>query len=661
MASQNLFNGFNVVGNAVANTVTANLYYVGTGNVIVDNYGNLSNILSINSSGNIKASNALTTTNIFANTLTLSNAINVTGTIYASNALTTTNLFATTINLTGNLYASNALTTTNLFATTINLTNNLYASNALQTTDMFANTLTLSNATSVINVIGTVTATTLYGALAGSNSISGSAITAGIQFSGPGTGLTGTATGLLAGGLTGNPSIIVGNVYSANALTTTNIFANTMTLSNATASITGNLYVSNAIQTTNVSGARFGAGGFAISAGGPTMGVTGNIYASNAVQTTNVVASGNVAGARFGAGGFAISAGGPTMGVTGNIYASNAVQTTNVVATQFASVGGFAIAAGGPTMGVTGNIYASNALTTTNLFSATINVGTFLGSFSASSGLYSFVGSKESPASVLNVTNGSGGPTPGYIAQFSSGIGTALVITSSKSVGVGTSTPTANLHVVGNVFVSNAIQTTNINFSTATLGVAAPGELLYNTYLYSTLNTTSGRGSVPVQQIYKLSGTPASNTSTGTNFYFFSSLATTSTTAINLEAASIYDIEMHCYFAKVTGAGTVTWTLVASSAPTLMSGYYTANPITGIGSGTPTTGYAASAASTTAAFSATGSLSVANHSFLFKIQVITNLATTFDIQAQQSVAGLTPIVGSYYRVTKIADTTGSYV
>ena len=619
MASQNLFNGFNVVGNAVANTVTANLYYVGTGNVIVDNYGNLSNILSINSSGNIKASNALTTTNIFANTLTLSNAINVTGTIYASNALTTTNLFATTINLTGNLYASNALTTTNLFATTINLTNNLYASNALQTTDMFANTLTLSNATSVINVIGTVTATTLYGALAGSNSISGSAITAGIQFSGPGTGLTGTATGLLAGGLTGNPSIIVGNVYSANALTTTNIFANTMTLSNATASITGNLYVSNAIQTTNVSGARFGAGGFAISAGGPTMGVTGNIYASNAVQTTNVVA------------------------------------------TQFASVGGFAIAAGGPTMGVTGNIYASNALTTTNLFSATINVGTFLGSFSASSGLYSFVGSKESPASVLNVTNGSGGPTPGYIAQFSSGIGTALVITSSKSVGVGTSTPTANLHVVGNVFVSNAIQTTNINFSTATLGVAAPGELLYNTYLYSTLNTTSGRGSVPVQQIYKLSGTPASNTSTGTNFYFFSSLATTSTTAINLEAASIYDIEMHCYFAKVTGAGTVTWTLVASSAPTLMSGYYTANPITGIGSGTPTTGYAASAASTTAAFSATGSLSVANHSFLFKIQVITNLATTFDIQAQQSVAGLTPIVGSYYRVTKIADTTGSYV
>jgi hypothetical protein len=597
MASQNLFNGFNVVGNAVANTVTANLYYVGTGNVIVDNYGNLSNILSINSSGNIKASNALTTTNIFANTLTLSNAINVTGTIYASNALTTTNLFATTINL----------------------TNNLYASNALQTTDMFANTLTLSNATSVINVIGTVTATTLYGALAGSNSISGSAITAGIQFSGPGTGLTGTATGLLAGGLTGNPSIIVGNVYSANALTTTNIFANTMTLSNATASITGNLYVSNAIQTTNVSGARFGAGGFAISAGGPTMGVTGNIYASNAVQTTNVVA------------------------------------------TQFASVGGFAIAAGGPTMGVTGNIYASNALTTTNLFSATINVGTFLGSFSASSGLYSFVGSKESPASVLNVTNGSGGPTPGYIAQFSSGIGTALVITSSKSVGVGTSTPTANLHVVGNVFVSNAIQTTNINFSTATLGVAAPGELLYNTYLYSTLNTTSGRGSVPVQQIYKLSGTPASNTSTGTNFYFFSSLATTSTTAINLEAASIYDIEMHCYFAKVTGAGTVTWTLVASSAPTLMSGYYTANPITGIGSGTPTTGYAASAASTTAAFSATGSLSVANHSFLFKIQVITNLATTFDIQAQQSVAGLTPIVGSYYRVTKIADTTGSYV
>jgi hypothetical protein len=45
---------------------------------------------------------------------------------------------------------------------------------------------------------------------------------------------------------------IFANLYSANALQTTNLFANTMVLSNATASITGNLYVSNAVTTTNL-------------------------------------------------------------------------------------------------------------------------------------------------------------------------------------------------------------------------------------------------------------------------------------------------------------------------------------------------------------------------------------------------------------------------
>ena len=72
-----------------------------------------------------------------------------------------------------------------------------------------------TNPGTALDVNGTVTASTFYGALAGSN--------------------TGTFS----------------NIYSANALTTTNLFANTLTLSNASATITGNLYVSNAITTTN--------------------------------------------------------------------------------------------------------------------------------------------------------------------------------------------------------------------------------------------------------------------------------------------------------------------------------------------------------------------------------------------------------------------------
>ena len=1064
MASQDLFNGFNVVGNAVANTVTSNVYYTGTANIFVDNYGNFSNVLSIKSVGNITASNALVTTNLFANTVTLSNAtstIKVTGNIYASNALTTTNLFAntltlsnatSTISVTGNIYASNALTTTNLFANTLTLSNdlstitvtgdisssnamttaaiftstlaadstvsattlygalagsnaingtiitagiyfsgsgqgltgtgdsftagkakdltgnptisfgNIYSANAVTTTNVFANTLTLSSAASTINVIGTVVATTLYGALAGSNTISGSTITAtvGGQFSGSGAGLTGTATGFTAGlaqNLTGNPTISAGNIYSTNALTTTNIFANTLTLSNdaSTINVTGNIYASNSFQTKNI----FASGNVVIgptataiqanlhversnvfignsaiiasqfSTTGPTYqlifdnsanplsngkpnkitlfsNTTAGIYAgigvssvtqnfvnlellsyghtnirnglgyltavftnsgtlsvggfnsssklyvfgdifsttdiksSNSVQTANVIATGNVVASQFmSAGGFAVVAGGPTLGVTGNVYASNALTTTNIVASGNVTATTFYGALAGTntisasnifvsnaltttnifantltlanaSASITGNLYVSNALQTTNLFTNTLtmsnatstinvigtvtatnfygahagsNVASFLNVYSAnalqttnlfassvvvSNTVASYTSTQTINQSVLATYIGGGTISstktrtintystsyPNFLATGGSAFyfndapvtaltakavtnfgsatamsadGNSVIVTGSGTglspyvyvlgsrfrvnntinvyggaVGIGTTAPNANLHVTGNIYASNAlqttnvvasgnvsatqfvgaggfavvtggptvgvtgniyasnaIQTTNVNFSTATLGTAAAGELLYNTYLYSTLNTTSGRGSVPVQQVYRLTGTPASNASTSA-FYFFSSLATTSTTAINLEASSVYDIEMHCYFQKVTAVGTVTWTLVASSAPTLMSGYYTANPTGGVAPGAPTTGYAGALGSATAAFPATGSLSVANHSFFFKIQVITNSQTTFDIQATQSAAGLTPIVGSYYRVTKIATTTGSF-
>ena len=60
----------------------------------------------------------------------------------------------------------------------LQVTGNVYVSNALTTTNLFANTLTLANASSTINVIGSVTASTFYGVLAGSNTVSGTTMTA---------------------------------------------------------------------------------------------------------------------------------------------------------------------------------------------------------------------------------------------------------------------------------------------------------------------------------------------------------------------------------------------------------------------------------------------------------------------------------------------------
>ena len=58
--------------------------------------------------------------------------------------------------------------------------------------------------------------------------------------------------------------------------------------------VTGNIYASNALATTNVLATRFSAGGFAVTAAGPTLGVTGNAFVSNALSTTNLVASGTI-------------------------------------------------------------------------------------------------------------------------------------------------------------------------------------------------------------------------------------------------------------------------------------------------------------------------------------------------------------------------------
>jgi hypothetical protein len=94
--------------------------------------------------GNIYASNSVTTTNVFATTANVGtlnvwrvsnlSTLTVTNNLYSANALTTTNVFAatetltgttgkTTSNITGNLYVSNAITTTNVFAATVSATN----------------------------------------------------------------------------------------------------------------------------------------------------------------------------------------------------------------------------------------------------------------------------------------------------------------------------------------------------------------------------------------------------------------------------------------------------------------------------------------------------------------------------------------------------------
>ncbi len=504
----------------------------------------------------------------------------------------------------GNIYASNSVTTTNLHAntmsligttgqTTIDVTGNVYASNAITTTNVFTTNVT---ATGIQTIAG----------LAGLTSLN-----------------------------------VTGNVYASNALTTTNVFTNNVTATGiqtiaglagrTSLNVTGNVYVSNAITTTNVFTTNVTATGIqtiAGLAGRTSLNVTGNVYVSNAITTTNVFTTNVTA---TGIQTIAGLAGLTSLNVTGNVYVSNAVTTTNVFAATETLTG----TTGQTTLNVTGNLYVSNAITTTNLTCAgfTSNVSNTIFNYSTLTIPFVY-------ATTLNVASTSN----------------LDVVTITGEPGL------TSLNVTGNAFVSNALTTTNVFASdiilaSSTLGTVVAGQMEYNTYLYGTINTTSGRGSVPIDYIYRLT-TPTAAYGIASN-NFFTGTATGTGARLNLEASSVYDIEAYCYFTKTT-AGTVTWILATSSAPTLITAAYTASPITGISGGTPVTSYVGGV-TTAVTFQTTGSLSSGvSHSFLFKIQVLTNLATTFGITATQSDGTMTSLAGSYYRVTKLSTTTGVF-
>jgi hypothetical protein len=459
-------------------TGTGNVYYLG-------NVGIGTSTVSANLTvqGNISASNALTTTNLFANTLTLGNAtstINVLGSVaastfygaiagantgafsnlYSANALTTTNLFANTMilanaaaSITGNLYVSNAITTTNLYtagissnasntvfnydtftisyiySTTLNVAStsnvltqtiqgssgqpslqvagNIYASNALTTTNLFANTLTLGNSTSTINVLGSVTASTFYGAIAGAN------------------------TGAFS------------NLYSANALTTTNLVANTLTLANATASITGNLYVSNSVSTTN-----------AYLTGALNVQGVSNLWGANV---------GNVYALRyFGDGGLLsnISSSAITQPFA-NLVVSNAVTATNIFATtaNVTSLETGNLSVSGNVIPVTnGNTYVlGNLVVAGNVFSS---LGVPLGS----GGGYYF----SLPGDIA-IQPGYNGPIYGTTYPLSIGLSNGFTINGTSTLITVTTNGNLKFNTAG-PYILNAVFTSSDNITGLAVG-----------------------------------------------------------------------------------------------------------------------------------------------------------------------------------------------
>jgi len=196
-------------------------------------------------------------------------------------------------------------------------------------------------------------------------------------------------------------------------------------------------------------------------------------------------------------------------------------------------------------------------------------------------------------------------------------------------------------------FASGSLLTTPLAGSSEFDGVA----------FYDTIDTTSGRGLVPVSQLFRLSA-DGSAIGPGIADYFGA------TSAFPTELNGVYLFKFYCWFLKTT-AGTVTWTLTHTQTLTNINAWYTACAVGGIGTNAAMNGAgidkqtaAANALPVTAA-----NLTTATEQY-HEIIAIAECATAGNIRLRvTSGAGtVTPRRGSFYTATRLpAASTGTFV
>ena len=302
-------------------------------------------------------------------------------------------------------------------------------------------------------------------------------------------------------------------------------------------------------------------------------------------------------------------------------------------------------------------------------------------------GATTFAPSNAGSTLIFGSTNGTGAITLGQstAAQTVSIAGGATAAAVTKTINIGTaglSTSITNVNIgsaVAGALGTITLQypTTLLSGDTLTLGAgttALPplkftagaldttpeaGAWNYDgSIFYGNGDLTSGRGIVPVTQLFRLVADVAAIGPTIANCYG-------ATSGISLDTSVFYEVEYHLYFTKTT-AGTATFQLTFSNAPINANASYTGSPVGGIGAvGAPQTAAIAKSVLATSALPVTGSLTTGvNHYYVVKafFQANATTAGTLNLQVTSSAGTITPLTGSYYKVLRLPGiNTGAFV
>jgi hypothetical protein len=224
-------------------------------------------------------------------------------------------------------------------------------------------------------------------------------------------------------------------------------------------------------------------------------------------------------------------------------------------------------------------------------------------------------------------------------------------------MGLGVTSPTAVLHLKAGTATAN---TAPVKLTAGTILTAAEALTFEHdgVQFYHTIDTTSGRGAIPVEQYFHLTAA-GSTISTIANFFG-------ATSNIAIVASAYYVIDVYCWFLNTT-AGTVTWTFTNSAAPTSQDVFYEMSPITGIvappGTATMLQGQIYNDATAALAIT-TGTLTTAvNHYMHTRIYLKNSTGTSLKIQATKNVGGtITPGIHSYWIARRLSpNNIGTFV